>query len=232
MSIILDSGQRGILIGRTGSGKTWGGIFQLQNSHSPHVIVLDTKGEPAFNTLALDGETQDFYYSGDEFIKQLKSREWPNYMIVRPSPEEIAEPLEMDRILMAIYNAGRECLTYIDEAYQWHVNGRAGAGLVGLLTRGRSKGMSTLISTQRPAWISRFCFSEAEKFYIYRLLDNRDTKTISEYIPLDKTEKPLPRYHFWYYDNLDDDCRECLLYRPVPKPMKSERVSHTGKIWI
>jgi hypothetical protein len=231
MSILLGKGQRGVLIGRTGSGKTWGGIFQLQHSPQPVVIVLDTKGEPAFNTLPRENETHEFYNSGDAFLKAYRSSDLPNYMIVRPSPDEIADPLEMDGILAGIYTRNRECLTYIDEAYQWHVNGRAGAGLVGLLTRGRSKGMSTLISTQRPAWVSRFVFSEAEKYYIYRLLDKRDKKTISEYIPI-SIDDELPKYHFWYYDNLDDDQRECLLYRPVPKPIKIAAVSESGVRWI
>lgn len=62
------------------------------------------------------------------------------------------------------------------------MQGRAGSGLIALLTRGRSKGISVLMSTQRPAWLSRFCFTEAQKYYIYRLTDRRDSKVLGEYI--------------------------------------------------
>lgn len=231
MSIILERGQRGILCGHTGSGKTWGAIFQLQYSPMPLVIVLDTKGEPAFNTLALEDETIGFYESGDDFLKALYRGNLPTFMIVRPSPHEIAEPLEMDSILMGIYNAKRECLVYVDEAYQWHVSGRAGAGLTGLLTRGRSKGISTLLATQRPAWISRFCFSEAQKFFVYKLNDRKDYKTISDYIPTFDVGIVLQKYNFMYYDN-SSDMSEAKLYAPVPKPLKLASVKPSGKRWI
>lgn len=231
MSIILEPGQRGILCGQTGSGKTWGGIFQLQHSPQPLVIVLDTKGEPAFNTLPLGRETHDFYESGDEMAKALKSPDLPNYMIVRPSADELADVMEMDGVLQAIYRARRKCLVFIDEAYQWHVNGKAGAGLTGLLTRGRSMGISTLIATQRPAWISRFCFSEAQKFFIYKLSDKKDRKTIAEYIPDFDAEIVVPKYNFWYYDN-SDNSDSAVFYNPVPAPKRQEAITDTGRRWI
>lgn len=230
MSIILERGQRGVLVGQTGSGKTWGGILQLQRSPQNLVIVLDTKGEPAFNTLPIGDETHAFYDSGDHAINALRSKDLPNYMIVRPSPDEISEPLQMDDILAGIYSRKRPCLAYIDEAYQWHVNGRAGAGLTGLLTRGRSMGISTLIATQRPAWVSRFVFSEAQKFFIYRLSDNRDKKTISEHIPGFDVKAVTPKYHFVYYDNSSD--MDATMYAPVPAPVKAVNITPAGRRWI
>jgi len=217
-----------VLCGQTGSGKTWGAIFQLQHSPQDCVIVLDTKGEPAFNTLAVDDETHEFYNDGDSFARAVRSHDRPNYMIVRPSADEIAEPLEMDSILQNIYNARQPCLTYIDEAYQWHVAGRAGAGLTGLLTRGRSMGISTLLATQRPAWISRFCFSESQKYFIYKLSDKKDRKTISEYIPDFDIAKSVPKFNFWYYDNAADTDL-ATLYNPVPAPKRSAKISDNGK---
>lgn len=231
MSILLERGQRGVLIGQTGSGKTWGGIFQLQRSPAPLVIVLDTKGEPAFNTLPLPGESHGFYNSGDDFLSELKSKNLPNYMIMRPEPAEMADPLELDNLLQSIYARGKDCLVYVDEAYQWHVNGRAGAGLTGLLTRGRSKGISVLLATQRPAWISRFCFTEAQKFYIYRVTDRRDIKTIGEHIPAFNIKDLAPKYNFWYYDSAAD-MESAVLYAPVPKPIKDETVTDSGKRWF
>lgn len=231
MSIILERGERGILVGQTGSGKTWGAIYQMQHSPQNTVIVLDTKGEPAFNTLPLGAETHDFYDSGDEFARALKGRELPNYMIVRPSPDEMAEPLEMDNILRKIEVARKPCLVYVDEAYQWHVSGRAGAGLTGILTRGRSMGISTLIATQRPSWISRFCFSEAQKFFIYKLSDKRDRKTISEHIPDFSADISIPKFKFWYYNNVGD-MHTAQFYAPVPAPKKAVNITDSGRKWI
>lgn len=231
MSIILGKGQRGLLVGQTGSGKTWGAIYQLQHVDTPLVIVLDTKGEPAFNALPCrESESHEFYNSGDDAIDGFRAKKRPTYMIVRPSPQEISEPEAMDMILQNIYDMRTECLVYIDEAYQWHINGRAGSGLTGLLTRGRSMGISTLIATQRPAWISRFCLTEAQKFYIYKLIDKKDFKTVGELFPGGVVPAPNERYQFTYYDN--SDIVDPAIYAAVPAPRKRPDITPTGRKWF
>lgn len=233
MSILLKPGERGIIIGQTGSGKTVGGIVHLQNTNLYPVLILDTKGEPAFDTIAQDDEETVIYDDAESFIKQWHRRHQPEYSVIRPSVAEMTDPLELDSVLQQIYNAGKKCLIYIDEAYQWHVQGRAGAGLIGLLTRGRSKKMSVLMSTQRPAWLSRFCFTESQKFYIYRLTDKRDHKILSEYIPGFLTTSVAKKHHFLYYDNSKDE-EGIKYYKPVPfsQPARAQQIDkHHGK-WI
>jgi len=205
MSILLERGQRGIIIGQTGSGKTVGAIVQLQSTHLFPVIIFDTKGEPAFDSIALDDEESIVYDSAADFLKNWPKKSQPDYIIVRPDMHELSDIEALDGVLQAIMHIGKKCLIYIDEAYQFHIQGRAGAGLVGLLTRGRSKGMSVLMSTQRPAWLSRFCFTEAQKFYIYRLTDERDHKIISAYIPGFLQKSVAKKHHFYYYDNSQDE---------------------------
>lgn len=231
MGILLDPGQRGIIIGQTGSGKTLGAIWHMQQAPFDNVIVLDTKGEPNFNKLARDDETINFYNSAAAFSSALK-KPLANFSIVRPEPNELIDLDYLDSVLMDIYNRGRECLVYVDEAYQWHINGRAGAGLTGLLTRGRSKGISTLLSTQRPAWISRFCFSESQKFYVYKLSDKRDVKTVSEHIPELFSYFVVKPYHFWFYDNASD-MDQAGFFKPVPMPdLKNLAVDDVGRKWL
>ena len=215
MSILLKSGERGIIIGQTGSGKTVGAITHLRNSNLYPVIILDTKGEPAFDSIALEDEEAVIFDSAEEFLKTWHKRNQPEYSIVRPTIEEMADPLELDAVLLRIYNMAKKCLIYIDEAYQWHVQGRAGSGLIALLTRGRSKGISVLMSTQRPAWLSRFCFTEAQKYYIYRLTDRRDSKVLGEYIPGFFEKSVAKKHHWYYYDNSRDE-DGIVYYNPVP----------------
>lgn len=231
MSILLEPGQRGVMIGQTGSGKTVGAIYQLQHAPFDCVIVLDTKGEPAFNALAVDDETQVIYESGAAFLRALKSKDWPNFMIVRPTPDEMIDLEFLDSLLLAIYHARRPCLVYVDEAYQWHVHGQAGAGLTGLLTRGRSLGISTLLSTQRPAWVSRFCFSESQKFYVYKLGDGRDVKTLAEHIPEFMRYYKRKKFAFWYYDNASD-MEFAQFFNPVPLPIKPRGRDSSGRKWL
>lgn len=230
MSILLSPGQRGIIIGQTGSGKTIGAIWALRHIPMSPVIILDTKGENSFDDIGQDDERVIEFNSAEEFVKAWKRGINSEYILVRPSPDEISEPLEMDDCLMAIYSKGQSCLVYIDEAYQWHVGGQAGAGLIALLTRGRSKKISTLLSTQRPAWISRFCFTESQRFYIYRIQDKRDRKTIAEYVPDFSDKNIAPKFSFWYYDYELDGAE---LYNPVPMPVKRDNIPKRRKEnWI
>ncbi len=227
MDIIPNKGERAVIVGQTGSGKTRAAVWLMQQIELAPVYILDTKGEPAFNAIAQGDETLTIYNNGSAFVKSLDAKQQPTYSIVRPTPDEMSEPLEMDAILMSIYNRNKACVIYIDEAYQWHVNGRCGAGLIALLTRGRSKGMTTLLSTQRPAWISRFCFSEAQKFYVFRLSDNRDLKTIAEFIPTFSDNKVVTPYHWWYYDASQE---EPFYFSPVP--IDKSPVLLTTNRWI
>lgn len=240
-SILLKRGERGMIIGQTGSGKTVGALVHMQATNLYPVIILDTKGEPAFNDIADEGDEETpaeesiIYEEGEKFISQWHHRRQPEYSIVRPTPAEMADSDQMDSILTRIYDTNKKCLIYIDECYQWHVNGRAGNGLIGLLTRGRSKGMSVLMSTQRPTWVSRFCFTEAQKFYIYKLSDKRDHKVIAEYIP-DFMEKPIAQKHYFhYYDNSEDE-KGIRYFKPVPYEKKARRTennqSKRGGKWL
>lgn len=229
MSILINKGQRGIIVGKTGSGKTIGAIWQMQQLPFAPVIILDSKIEPAFDTIAVGKERLKIYNSAEKFMQGWERGDIAEYMIVRPSGSEISAQDIMDDCLQAIYSASEPCLVYIDEAYHWHVNGRCGAGLNNLLTRGRSKGISTLLSTQRPVWISRFCFTECERFYIYRLSDERDRKTVGEFVQ-DFSDKPIAdKFMFWYYDH--DMTDGAVLYNPVPLPVKGVGKQECSDQW-
>jgi hypothetical protein len=82
-----------------------------------------------------------------------------------------------------------------------------------LLTQGRSKNIPLITLSQRPVWLSRFVFSEADFFQIFWLNDTRDRKTVNSFTPF-SLEKRLPDYHsFWY--NVGRDTTNVLA--PVPE---------------
>lgn len=228
-----ERGQRALIVGQTGSGKTIGAIRMLQKLPLYPVVIMDTKGEPAFDRIAKPGEDIAKYRSGLEFRKGWLDKVQPGYTIVRPTGYELSEPLDMDDILRFIYDVGRPCVIYIDESYQWHDNGRAGPGLIGLLTRGRSKGFTTIMSTQRPSWISRFCFSESQHYYIFKIVDRRDIKTIEGFIPdFEKHYKSgeQKKHCYIYYDNSADG--QVKVCQPVDLPPKRHDIDEKGKLWI
>lgn len=211
-NIVPKHGERALIIGQTGSGKTAFARFLL--TRMPGSIIYDTKHEPKFNRLS-----KKVVKTVAEAMEAFREDDKLEYVIVRPPVAVSFEPKLLDEMLMEHYETARNVTAYLDEVYQFHLGGKAGSGLLALLTRGRSRGITTVMSTQRPMWLSRFCLTEAQRFYIFNLVDKRDWKTISEIVPGSEKLAKLPRYHFYYYDY---DLDRPVLYAPVPFDREGE----------
>lgn len=212
MNISPDVGERALIVGQTGSGKTQFNTWLLKFLGHQFIIIYDTKIEPKFESY----ENFSIVLTVEEARKEIKRlkkfKDKQFFIIVRPSVEDSADPELLDKMLYYHYAHLHGVAAYIDEAYTFHKNGQAGPGLIALLTRGRSKKITTIISTQRPAWLSRFCISEAQKFFIFRLVDDKDKKRLSDVIPkFDKKPNPK-RYHFYYFEY---DLDEPILFNPI-----------------
>lgn len=216
MSILLDRGERGLLVGQTGSGKTQNAIFQLRNTSLWPVIILDTKIEDHFFGIPDDDETLDLIESIDDFKTYARKpkKEMADYLLVRPAINELLDFDVLDEYCQTLYNKFGACFIYFDELYNWHKNGQATPGMIGLYTRGRSKGKTVLGATQRPSWISRFCLTESSKFYLHNLIDNRDAATLSQVIPGFLNVGKPAKFHFHYYSPGNTDTIE--YFQPVP----------------
>ena len=169
----LNVGQRASIVGKTGSGKSTLICHMIEARPTEECIVLDSKGEPLFQKLSDSRVINGLSLKPDK--KSLVH-------IVRPLPGELSDPGIMDNFLEDVYRKSRNITIVIDEAYMLHSSaGKAGPGLVSLLTRGRSRGIGTWLGTQRPAWASRFCFTESEHFFVMHLSHPADRKMMSEY---------------------------------------------------
>lgn len=189
--------QRCVIVGRTGSGKTQAGIWQLSHRDYDRKpwVVFDFKGDELIADI-------DGAYSlelGDPIPVK------PGLYVVQPTHDQEKEVEEfMWRILQAT-NTG----VFIDEGYMVGKNNRA---FRTILTQGRSKRIPVIILTQRPVWMDRFVFSEAEFFQIFQLNQRQDLKNVNEFIPYDITER-LPDYHSYYYNATNNTIMKCA---PVP----------------
>lgn len=215
-SFLPEHGERALVVGQTGSGKTVFVIWMLYRIPTAPIIIYDTKEELKFNKLPNSKVVETV-----EQVKQAYADPDIDYIVVRPPVEILGDPEDLDAYLFYHYTHLRDSVAYIDEAYTFHNNGRPYKGLIALLSRGRSRGITTIISTQRPQGISRLCITEAQKAYIFRLQDRLDRKRISDVIP-NFDDYPMPVKHGFYYFESGDD--KATLFRPV----KLDRQLDTG----
>jgi hypothetical protein len=179
-----NSSQRLAVIGRTGSGKTQFAVWVLSRRNflkMPWVI---------------------FNFKGDELIDNIP---YADHVSVGHIPQRVGiyvvHPLPGDRDSMTAYlwalwqhqNVG----LLVDEGYMLGDDD----AFLAILTQGRSRRIPCIVLTQRPAWISRFVFTESQFYCIFSLTDKRDLKTVAQFIPGEEIETAvLPEFHSWYYD--------------------------------
>lgn len=189
--------QRLAIVGSTGSGKTQAGVFHLsmKDFHVRPWFIIDFKGDD------LIGEI------GAKVISvHAPPPKEPGIYIVRPHPTNDAQAL-ID-FLMKCWER-EDCGIYIDEGYMM---GRTNPALIACLTQGRSKHIEMIVLSQRPTWMSRFVFSEADFFQVFRLNDRRDYDTIQSMISINIKEKLAPYYSHWYDVGADKGFK----FGPVP----------------
>ena len=186
-------------VGKTGSGKTQAGIWQLslRSYDTMPWVVVDFKGDSLIAEIPGAKETTFDVVPSE-----------PGIYILRALPDDSDA---LDDFFMRVW-ARENVGLYIDEGYMIG-NGKGDSrAFRALLTQGRSKRIPMIILSQRPAWLSRFCFSEADFFQIFWLNDREDRKRIGQFVPYDIDQR-LPEYYSSWY-NVSKD--QLLTLRPVP----------------
>lgn len=176
-------------LGRTGSGKTVAGIWHLSGrdfERKPWVL-FDTKGDENIEKISR--------MDGVRVLKLTDSVNSAGIYIVRPRPN--VDDSATDAFLYRIHSRGN-CGLYFDEGYMVAKSD----GLNTLLTQGRSLRTPIILLSQRPAWLTRFAFTEASFIQVFSLTHRDDRKRVQMIIPEDKAnlEKPLPAFHSLWYD--------------------------------
>lgn len=178
---------RTIVVGRTGSGKTFGGLWLLtmQDFNMMPWVIIDFKRDQNIGNIP--------------WVQQISVNEMPaepGLYLMRPTINQMEE---VEAWLYAAWE--RENIgIFIDEGVMLAKS----AALDTILIQGRSKHVPVILLTQRPVGISRFAFSESGYMMIFPTHDRREQKIISEFSPLfqdkDSDDANLPRFHSHYYD--------------------------------
>ena len=206
-SLIPQKGERAMIAGQTGSGKTAFAVWMLLRIDQSPIVIYDTKDEEKFPKLPLS-RVVSTQAECDEAVADVSL----DYVIFRPPVELQGEPERLDAFLWHHYNQYRGIPAYVDEAGTFHNGHRAYKGLIALMARGRSRGITTIISTQRPVGISKSIRTEAQRIYAFRLADLDDRKSLQAVVP-NFASYPLPPKHGFYFFESGED--EPHLFAPV-----------------
>ena len=189
--------KRTAIIGSTGSGKTQFAVWLLstRDFNNRPWVIFDFKGDELIEAIG----PQEINIYG-------KPPNKPGLYVVRPIPERDDKAVE--QFLWECWRRGNMGI-YVDEGYML---GQRNPALNACLTQGRSKHIEMMILSQRPVWMSKFVFSEANYFAIMNLTLADDRKFVSGYVGGEKISL-LPKFHALYYDC---ELQGGTVLKPVP----------------
>jgi hypothetical protein len=204
----IEPGRRAVITGRTGSGKSTLACWLLSRS-GQHWIIFNPKHTGAYKNL--DDSVVFKKFEPKSILSKIKRHK---FVVLNFRGEE-ADADFMDAVLYWLHENLRDVGVCCDELYTMHsAAGRAGDGLIGWLTRGRELKQSFLGLTQRPAFISRFVFSEADYIGGMDLVLEDDRKRMRAETGSDHFANRL-RGHRWLWYNVAAD--DITLFKPVPR---------------
>lgn len=176
--------QRVALLGCTGSGKTLGGLFHLSNANFDTMpwTIIDFKKDEHIDAIPRA-----------QFVGSNDSPKQPGIYVLQPAPKE-----DISDYLTRVWRRGRHGI-FVDEGFVMSHVPQNEEMFETLMTQGRSLRIPMILLSQRPAWVSRFMFSEADFIQAWRLNDKRDIKTVESFLPSGAYVR-LPEFHSLYYD--------------------------------
>lgn len=194
---------RTVIVGRTGTGKTIAGAWQLslQDFKVFPWLVFDTKRDPFLKELW-----------GMNVAKRIRFSDTPGkngLHYIQPLPHEMKSD-EAESFLWCIHKRGKIGL-FIDEGYMFDKFSNA---LDALYTQGRTLKIPMITLSQKPKYLNMFTFSEAQFFQVFALNDLNDRKRIAEFSPIDPKVRLREHHSLWY----DVGANSVVEFSPVPAP--------------
>jgi ABC-type oligopeptide transport system ATPase subunit len=174
---------RTVIVGKTGCGKTTLAI-RLLNLYQ-RVFVLDSKGELRLSN-----------YTVCDTLDKVERTKY-NRIIYAPNARELLDKNTIDDFFSYVYNQ-RDCCIYIDELlsitqHQFDLTYH----LKAILTRGRSRNIACIMSTQSPMRLPHYVLSQAEFYYVFQLRLPQDRRRIYEITGLsEEKQQSLKKYEF------------------------------------
>jgi energy-coupling factor transporter ATP-binding protein EcfA2 len=190
-AIKLGRNDRGVLIGKTGCGKTTLAKFLIEDETKPYSVTWNPKGsDNVFKWNQTHVTT----------LRDLQDCE-DNRIVYTPSPIVAEDENDQYDFFYWIYERKYTRL-YIDEATAivYSAN-KPPRYLTAVLNRGRERGISSLTATQRPSGVPMNILSESEHYYVFKTLLPQDKQRIQFITGISvEDQESLDDYQFYYFN--------------------------------
>ena len=188
MKIQIESDQRLISVGKTGSGKTF--LMKYLTRKLNRLMVLDPKA-------MIDPAEWHLDWVDNGGLRDLQKGKDARLLV------RTYDPADWNTYLQAAWDA-TNVVVYIDELYALVEFGRVAPPriLSQLYTQGRERLVGVWGATQRPAWVPMFTMSECDWFFAFRTQLQDDRKRLAELMGEEVLE-PVPvsdPHGFWMYN--------------------------------
>lgn len=193
-SIKLGRDDRGVLIGKTGCGKTTLARFLIEDQAKRYSVTWNPKGSEA-----VYGWKQKHVNS----LRQLEDAadDDERRLVYTPDPFRAEDESDQREFFYWVYE-NRNRRLYIDEATSIVYPGnKIPRFLLAVLNRGRERGISSLTATQRPSGVPMNVLSESEHYYVFKTLLPQDRQRVEAITGISvEDQAALNDYEFFYFN--------------------------------
>lgn len=190
-AIKLGRNDRGVLIGKTGCGKTTLARFLIEDASKPYSVTWNPKGSD--NVLG-------WKHKHIATLQELYDAE-ERRLIYTPHPLVAEDETTQQQFFYWIYERKFTRL-YIDEATAivYSAN-KVPRFLLAVLNRGRERGISSLTATQRPSGVPLNILSESEHYYVFKTLLPQDKQRVELITGITvEDQSDLNDFEFFYFN--------------------------------
>jgi hypothetical protein len=191
-AIRMGPNDRGVLIGKTGGGKTTLARFLIEDQRKPFSVVWNPKNSESIGDWR--GHTRL------ETLRECQDCDDPR-IIYTPDPFHAEDDQTQRDLFFWIYER-KHTRFYIDEATSvQYGGGRIPRHLNAVINRGRERGVSTLTATQRPSGVPLNILSESEHYYVFKVLMPQDRARIEQVTGITfEDQASLEDFEFFYFN--------------------------------
>lgn len=193
--LYIANDERGLIVGATGSGKSYLAKEILRSKHQ--LIVIDVKGD-----FSLPGRKAVRLRTLND-LRHWRGNQRGEFALFQPHPED-ADNLDFwEEVFKILFykrlSGGTLPFVYIDEIYLVVLSPKKPPRyLKAIYCVGRGLKRGVLAGTQRPRGIPVFMRSECNRFICFRLNVKDDLKTMAEQIGDDLLRHPPKGHRFWF----------------------------------